>query len=1177
MSATTNDGKNQNFKHQLAQNEEEVLSFWKENDIFAKSLAKPSPQGEFIFYEGPPTANGRPGIHHLLSRAFKDIILRYKTMQGFHVRRKAGWDTHGLPVELEVEKSLGLKSKKEIEEFGVAAFNRQCKENVWKYIDEWERFTERIGYWLDQKDAYVTYKTKYIESLWWIIKQIADKKLLYKDYKVVPWCPRCGTALSSHELAQGYRDVKDLSVYVKFKLKTKNEKQDTQPTYLLAWTTTPWTLPGNIALAVGEDIDYVEIEKQDMGVGKVVKFILAENRLSEVFGDDQYTITKKMKGKELVGLEYEPLFPYLQNVVSQSEKDKFKNAYKIYGANFVTTDEGTGIVHTAVMYGQDDFELGTQVGLPKCHLVGEDGKFLPGTGELEGKFVKDEQTDVLIIKYLHDKNLLFKKEKYEHSYPFCWRCGTPLIYFARDSWYVAMSRLRDELVKENEKINWEPSHTKEGRFGEWLRDVKDWAFSRERYWGTPLPIWESEDKNTRLVIGSLDDLKKYSRQSGNRFVVMRHGESERNVLGIMNSDNTTPTHITKKGKEEVEEAVKKLKKEKIDYIFVSPLIRTQETAKLVAKLLDIPQDRMVTDDRLRELESGVMNGKPVEEYHRFFASYKEYFVKAPQGGENLTEIKRRMGGFLYDVDKKYQNKTILVISHEHPLWMLESAASGLDVEEAIKIKEDWGDDFIKTGEARNLEFTPLPHNEDFEVDLHRPYIDDFILYEDGQELRRVKEVADVWFDSGSMPVAEDHYPFENKKWIEGKGYPADYITEAIDQTRGWFYTLHAVGVLLGKGRAFNNVICLGHIMDAEGKKMSKSIGNVVDPWTMADKYGADALRFWMYSINQPGESKNFDEKTVDEVVKKVFNLLTNVHTFYELYTPANLDVKDVLPESILDKWILARLAELSMEVTKGLDSYKILEPARAVRDFIGDLSQWYIRRSRERFKGNNEKDKMSAVYATRKVLVNLAKIMAPFTPFLAEDLYRKLRSDGDKESVHLDNWPFEDLKKFYSEPILRKMSELRDLASLGLQARATAGVKVRQPLAGVTIKSEGLKGEEEYLQILADELNVKEISFDPSMPDAMKLDADITEELKQEGNLRDLIRTVQNARKDKGLNPHQKIELIWFGEGNAAQLVESQRDVLIQSLNLSSLEKSGTDQLEKVDLNGFKISFSLKI
>src|SRR3989344_4012061 len=392
------------LKEPLPKAEEKILSFWKEQNLLEKIETKKSPEGKFIFYEGPPTANGRPAIHHLVSRAFKDVVLRYKTMRGFHVRRRGGWDTHGLPVEIEVEKQIGIKSKKDIEAYGVAAFNEKCKESAWTYIDEWQKFTERMGYLLDQKNAYITYKPEYIEPVWSIVGEIAKQNLLYKDYKVVPWCPRCGTALSSHALAQGYRDVKDLSVYVKFKLKTKNEKQDKQPTYLLAWTTTPWTLPGNIALAVGEDIDYVEIEKQDMGVGKVVKFILAENRLSEVFGDDQYTITKKMKGKELVGLEYEPLFPYLQNVVSQSEKDKFKNAYKIYGANFVTTDEGTGIVHTAVMYGQDDFELGTQVGLPKCHLVGEDGKFLPGTGELEGKFVKDEQTDVLIIKYLHDKN-----------------------------------------------------------------------------------------------------------------------------------------------------------------------------------------------------------------------------------------------------------------------------------------------------------------------------------------------------------------------------------------------------------------------------------------------------------------------------------------------------------------------------------------------------------------------------------------------------------------------------------------------------------------------------------------------------------------------------------------------------------------------------------------------------
>ena len=480
-------------KSERAQNEEKILEFWQENNIFEKSLKKESPQGEFVFYEGPPTANGRPGIHHLLSRAFKDVIPRYKTMRGFHVRRKAGWDTHGLPVELEVERELGLKSKKEIEEYGIAKFNEKCKQSVWKYKTEWENFTERIGFWLDQENPYVTYYPEYIETLWWIVKQVYEKKLLYKDYKVVPWCPRCGTGLSSHELAQGYQDVKDLSVYTKFKL--KNEKN----TYVLAWTTTPWTLPGNVALAVGENIDYVKIKtsksseaskssKSSKSSGEFL--ILAKERLSLIEGE--YEIVEKMKGKDLIGLQYEPLYNFVGENISGPEKDKIKNAYKIYGADFVTTEEGTGVVHTAVMYGQDDFELGNKVGLPKYHLVNVDGTFKKEAGFLAGRFVRDEETAVEIIKDLAKRGLLYKKEKYTHSYPHCWRCKTPLIYFARDSWYIRMSSLRDKLIEVNNGIHWEPEHIKEGRFGEWLREVKDWAISRERYWGTPLPIWQCQ-------------------------------------------------------------------------------------------------------------------------------------------------------------------------------------------------------------------------------------------------------------------------------------------------------------------------------------------------------------------------------------------------------------------------------------------------------------------------------------------------------------------------------------------------------------------------------------------------------------------------------------------------------------------------------------------------------------
>jgi len=635
-------------KSELSRKEEEILKFWQENKIFHKSLEKPSLKGEFVFYEGPPTANGKPGIHHLEARAFKDAILRYKTMRGYYVRRKAGWDTHGLPVEIEAEKELGLKSKKEIEEYGIAEFNKKCREGVWKYLDLWEKFTDRIGFWLDQNNPYITYDKNYIESLWNIIKKVDEKGLLYKDYKVVPWCPRCGTGLSSHELAQGYRDVKDLSIIVRFEL--TNERS----TYFLAWTTTPWTLPGNVGLVVGKDIDYVKIYHKEEN------YILAKSRLSIIVGE--YSIVEEMKGKNLVGLSYEPLFSFIKDNISGHEKDKLENAYKVYSADFVTTTDGTGIVHTAVMYGQDDFELGTKVGLPKYHIVNEDGTFKKEAGFLAGKFVRDEEVAVDIIKDLANKGLLYKKEKYEHSYPHCWRCKTPLIYFARDSWYIKMSELRDKLVFENENINWEPNHIKEGRFGEWLREVKDWAISRERYWGTPLPVWVN-DTGDKIIVDSFDTLKKYTKKSGNKYFVMRHGETDNNIPNLVSCDPTSPDHLNEKGKKQVYESAQELKNKKIDLIFTSDFIRTLDTTEIIREVLDIKEDQIKKDIRLREIHVPSFSSFSWRDYHEKYPKIVENFEAKRNGDESYQDVKNRVLQFIYEIENKYFNKNILIITH----------------------------------------------------------------------------------------------------------------------------------------------------------------------------------------------------------------------------------------------------------------------------------------------------------------------------------------------------------------------------------------------------------------------------------------------------------------------------------------------------------------------------------
>ncbi len=903
-------------KSEAALREEKILEFWQENKVFEKSLKQRDGSKEFVFYDGPPTANGMPGVHHLVPQSFKDAIPRYKTMRGYHVRRKGGWDTHGLPVELLVEKELGLKSKKDIEKYGIAEFNKKCKESVWKHVDVWYKFRDRVGYWVDKDNPYVTYENNYIESLWHVVKKIDDQKLLYKDYKVVPWCPRCGTALSSHELAQGYEDVKDLSLYVKFKIVGFDKA------YFIAWTTTPWTLPGNVGLAVGEDVIYVEAK-----VGDEI-LVLAKERLSII--EAPYEIVAEHKGLEMIGMQYEPLFPYLATNIEESEKSKLENAFKVYAADFVTTEDGTGIVHTAVMYGQEDFELGTKVGLPKQHLVNLEGKFLKGTDFLEDRFVKEKDEngkptlDVDIIKYLTDKNLFLKKENYQHSYPHCWRCKTALIYYARDSWYIRMSdpNIKDRLISENQKINWEPSHIREGRFGEWLGGIKDWAISRERYWGTPLPVWQCNSCHKTEVVGSIESLKEKTKKSGNQYFVMRHGEAENNAKNIYSSDRNK-NHLTELGRTQVLETVQELKKTKITKIYCSPFLRTRETAEIVAEQINFPKDKIIYDDRIRELEFGDFSERPVVEYWDYMEGKTWAFDKKIPGGESFQDGKNRIGDFLHEIDGKNKEEAILIISHGLAVGLVPAVIEAADKERSLEIFHKLIKN--KTGSLhREHEFIHLPHNQNYELDLHKPYIDTIkLICECGGEFVRTKEVMDVWFDSGAMPFAQHHYPFQNKQFVDGPGYPADYISEAIDQTRGWFYTLHAVGVLMGRGRAYKNVICLGHLLDANGKKMSKSIGNVVDPWAMIDKYGVDTLRMWMYSVNQPGESKNFDEKTVALLHQQVFTLLYNVLAFYEIYRDREVENND-RPNSqkVLDKWILSRIDELNILTTENLDNYK---------------------------------------------------------------------------------------------------------------------------------------------------------------------------------------------------------------------------------------------------------------
>ncbi len=1126
-------------KFSLRNVEEKVLKFWRENQIFEKSVDKRKNGKKFIFYEGPPTANGRPGIHHVLTRAFKDIILRYKTMQGFFVPRQAGWDTHGLPVEIEVEKKLGLKTKKEIEKYGIDRFNEKCRESVWLYKDEWERLTERIGFWLDLRNAYITYQNSYIDKLWLIIKKIAEKKLLYKDYKIVPWCVRCGTSLSSHEIALGYQNIKETSLYVKFKIKGLRD----QSVYILSWTTTPWTLPGNVALAIHPDFDYVKIKVKEEF------YILAKERLNFLFSKDDYEIIEEFKGKKLVGLSYQPLFE-IKNSVYKNE-----NAFRIYPADFVNLKEGTGVVHTAVMYGEEDYELGKKYQLPQFHIVNEEGFFKKETGFLSGLGVKDLKTEQKIIDYLQKKNFLLKTEAYLHDYPFCWRCQTPILYYARSSWFIKISALKEKLIKENKKINWLPTHIKEGRFGEWLKEIKDWNFSRERYWGTPLPVWVCENCGFQEIISGQKDLLRKLKPSSNRYFLLRHGFSETNLKGIINYQPENQYHLTLKGIKEIEQVAKRLKNKKVDFIFCSDLTRTKETAKIIAEKIGA---KVIYEKRLREINLGTLEGKKNEEFS--YVSLKELFYQPYFESETLRELAKRVFEFIKELEKKYENKVFLIVSHEYPLWMLESVMQAFDEDEALLRKLTKRGDYFSTGELREVKFLSLPRNNYGFGDLHRPYIDylSFKCLKCSGKMKRVKEVIDVWFDSGAMPFAS-----------KPLGYPADYIAEAIDQTRGWFYTLLAVGILLDKGRPYKNVISLGHVLDKNGQKMSKSKGNVVDPWLMIEKYGIDSVRWYFYTLNAPGEPKRFNEDDLAKVFRQFILLIFNIFIFYKTYGLKSTQLVSKKPKNVLDKWILIKLNKLIKEVTQDLNNYYINNAARKRNDFVDDLSRWYLRRSRKRFqKVIDQKDYQLASLTLRFVLVNLAKLLAPFTPFFAEALYKSLvMKNKNTLSVHLSDWPNFDIFWFSKKnKILEEaMTKIREIASSALALRANLGIKVRQPLASLKINDDffglnklkkviGQKDFEGLLLILKEEINVKEVVFDSKLTDKIELDTKITLALKQEGWLREIIRLIQDLRQEIKLQPRDLISLNISGSKTLIKVIEENEKFLKKEVNCQFVE-----------------------
>lgn len=949
-----------NQKSVYSQNEEKVLDFWEKNKVFEKSVEKEAPKGEYVFYDGPPFATGLPHYGHLVASIMKDAVPRYFTMKGYRVKRRWGWDCHGLPVENLAEKELQLKNKQDIESLGIDKFNNYCESIVLRYAKDWKGTIKRVGRWVDMENDYKTMNPEYTESIWWVFKKLFDKNLIYKGYKSMHICGRCGTTLSNFEVGLEYRDIKDLSVIAKFEL------IDEPGTYVLAWTTTPWTLIGNVALAIKKEIIYVVVNLE----GK--KYILAKERAEELL---QGKIEKEIKGKDLLGKRYRPLFNYYFNDKSLENRE---NGWKIYGGDFVSTEEGTGVVHIAPAFGEDDLKMKEKYNLPFVQHVDMFGRFKEEVKEFSKMEVKSKddytKTDVEIIKYLAKNDLLFSKEKYEHSYPHCWRCGTPLLNYATDSWFVKVTSIKDNLVKNNQKVHWVPSHVKDGRFGKWLKQAHDWAISRNRYWGAPLPVWECQRCGKVKVIGSKKELEEVS-------------------------------------------------------------------------------------------------GKKVEDLHKQFV-------------DQIT-------------------------------W--ECDCKG--------------------------------------------------------EMKRVSEVLDCWFESGSMPYAQMNYlgePLDNFDPEKGKNFPAQFVAEGMDQTRGWFYTLMVLSTALFNREAFENVIVNGIILAEDGQKMSKSKANYPDPTFLFDKYCADAVRH--YLLASPvlvGENLNFSEEGVLEVLRKNVIILLNVLNFYNQFAGDISINENVKANDVLDKWIISRLYQTIKTVEESFKEYKIPPACDAITTFIDDFSTWYIRRSRERFKESKE-----AGLVTGYVLYQLSKVIAPIMPFLAETVYQKVTKNNFKNdlSVHLTNYP-ELEEKMINEDVLKEMETVRNIVSLALKERADAKIKIRQPLSLLTI---GEEVKEEFLCLIKEEVNVKDVAFDNSLKEGVILDTKITEELQKEGDLREVVRSVQSMRKEAKLIPQDKVNLFYNG-GDLLKIIlneeEFKKETGIKEIKEGESEKPFVEK--KIKIGNQEITVSL--
>ena len=1205
-----------NPRQNFPEMEKEVMKYWKEEKIFEKSVENRGDEKNYSFFDGPPFATGLPHYGHVVASLIKDVVPRFWTMKGNKVNRKWGWDCHGLPIENLIEKEHDIKNKQDIEKWGVDNFNDACHKSVLRYSDDWKKFIPRMGRWVDMENDYRTMDWKYTESIWWVFSELFKKGLVYEGHKAMHICPRCETTLSNFEVTQGYKNITDLSATVKFRLKKEsvevlkqkilNQVQDDNAdshsecsdsemknpdtmqemtgsfakaqddkftqndnVFVLAWTTTPWTLPGNVALAVGNSIKYLVLSIK----GENNFYILAKDRIAEILKDKEFEILNEIDGSELVGLEYEPLFDYYSK---KNDLENRENGWKIYAGDFVSTEEGTGVVHIAPAFGDDDMKLGQKYNLPFVKHIKMNGRFTEEVVDFKNKDGENREvkpkrnpreTDEKIVKWLEENSKLFTKDNYKHSYPHCWRCETPLLNYATSSWFVKVTEIKDEMVKNNKQINWTPEYIKNGRFGKWLEDARDWAVSRNRFWGAPLPIWKCSDCENIEVMKSIDDLREKTDEKITKFILLRHGESESNVKDIM-AGQLDGYLLTEKGIKQSKNVAEILKNEKIDIIISSPIQRTKQTADIINDVLGIER---VEDDRIREYDFGAWNGHNSEELfcdkNELFQEYKkldkgedQYNFKFGGDGESRSDVEDRVKEFAEDINKKYAGKTVLIVTHGGVNAMFEKLLNKVSKKDIFSLER------ILKNIGRNI-FYLNEKSEQF--NLHKPNIDGVKIKcsKCQSEVKILGDVFDCWFESGSMPYAQYHYPFETQAEFE-KSFPADFIAEGLDQTRGWFYTLMVLSTALFDKAPFKNVIVNGMVLAEDGQKMSKRLKNYPEPNLVIEKYGADALRYYLLSSSvMKGESLRFSEKGVNEVLKKFILTLWNTYSFFVMNVEFNEGMKGVLRQAqddneiqddnvvqedddaqddneiqddntfgksnnLLDKWIISELNILIGEVNSKMENYDLVRASRPLREFIDKLSNWYVRRSRKRFMSEDVDDRNLAHQTLYYVLMEYTKLLAPFMPFLSEEIYKNLT---DKKSVHFADYPVAR-ESLINEKVSGEMNFIRQIITLGLAIRAKNGIKVRQPLSKLKVESEKMKVDDNNLiSLIKDELNVKEVEFVDEIKEEsgfileedeklrISLDLNITEELRNEGFAREIVRHIQVMRKEAKYNRNDMI------------------------------------------------------